>query len=284
VDAPTGATFSDHGDGTGTFRWTPASTQVGEHVLRVQAEADGITDSLPVRLTVRMTGDDIEDAIPIARLPFTDTRDIGNATTSDDEPACLTFDPGIWYVLRPAVDSEIDAVLADHAFNASVSVYSGSKGALQQIVCGDDHVRFTALAGVAYYILVRDADHRVSLSVTGRRSLTVGVDKVGSFDPRTGRAAVAGSVTCASPGVVTIEGRLTQSLGPARGEGEFTATVFCSDRSRWTATVVPTSGAFRAGPASVSLTATSTSGEKEDVEIRAQASGTVRLLGRPRRF
>jgi hypothetical protein len=282
---PSGAVLTDHADGTATFRWTPAASQVGEHVIRVEARGTGgVTDSLPVRLTIHMTGDDRENAIPIARLPFSDARDISRATRTDGEPICLSIGPAIWYVITPDVDTDIDAVLSDHAFNASIAAYTdtGTGPGLRQLDCSDERIRFTALGGATTYILVRDADLQVSLSVTGRPALTLKLDTFGSFDMRTGRATVGGTVACERPGMVTIEGHLAQSLG--RGvAAEFSTVVDCSDRARWSATAIPASGSFRGGVASVDVDATS-SPDDESPGAHAHAAGRVRLLGVRRRF
>ena len=43
---PLGATFTDHGDGTGEFRWTPGFDQAGAYSVNFTAErADGQTTS-----------------------------------------------------------------------------------------------------------------------------------------------------------------------------------------------------------------------------------------------
>jgi hypothetical protein len=284
LDGPPGSTFTDRGNGTGVFLWTPTPDQVGLHVVSAEAEnGEAVTDRLPVRITVRMAGDDFDDAILIARLPFVDTRSISRATAAEDDPYCLGFGPGIWYAITPAVDTEIEAALSDHGLIAAVSVYSGTRGALQQVACSDDRVRFTARGGTTYHVFVRDADERVSLAVTGAPALTARIDALGSFDARSGRAAIGGIVTCARPGIVTIQGRLLQTRGPAPAEGEFETTILCTDRARWTAIAIPTGGAFRGGTASAFVSATLV-GEDDEVEAHAQATATVRLLRRARRF
>jgi len=50
---PLGATFTDHGDGTGEFRWTPGFDQAGEYTVTFTAERpDGAHVSAPTRITV----------------------------------------------------------------------------------------------------------------------------------------------------------------------------------------------------------------------------------------
>ena len=50
---PLGATFTDHGDGTGEFQWTPGFDQAGEYATQFTAERpDGATTSALTRITV----------------------------------------------------------------------------------------------------------------------------------------------------------------------------------------------------------------------------------------
>ena len=49
---PSGATFTDHLDGTGTFDWTPSLSQVGNHSVVFRAGVGGLTDSEVVLIQV----------------------------------------------------------------------------------------------------------------------------------------------------------------------------------------------------------------------------------------
>jgi hypothetical protein len=52
---PVGASFSDAGDGTGTFSWTPDTSQLGNHAVTFQAEDAGVpaaSDSEAVTITI----------------------------------------------------------------------------------------------------------------------------------------------------------------------------------------------------------------------------------------
>ncbi len=53
---PTGATFIDNGDGTGTFDWTPDFTQFGVYSVTFYATDGVLTDSEVVQITVNEAG------------------------------------------------------------------------------------------------------------------------------------------------------------------------------------------------------------------------------------
>ncbi len=65
---PAGATFTDNGDGTGDFSWTPAFYQAGEYdLLFIATDADGGVGSAAMRITVN--GPAYGIALPITIAP-----------------------------------------------------------------------------------------------------------------------------------------------------------------------------------------------------------------------
>ena len=52
---PSGAAFTDNGDGTGSFGWTPTSYQTGDYCIKFTASDDSLSDSETITVTV--TGD-----------------------------------------------------------------------------------------------------------------------------------------------------------------------------------------------------------------------------------
>ena len=53
---PSGASFTDHGDGTGDFSWTPDFTQSGSYVVTFRASDGAAVDSEQVTITVNEAG------------------------------------------------------------------------------------------------------------------------------------------------------------------------------------------------------------------------------------
>ena len=52
AEGPPGGVFQDHGDGTGTFAWTPDFQQAGEHHARFEAVSDGAVGSAATTIDV----------------------------------------------------------------------------------------------------------------------------------------------------------------------------------------------------------------------------------------
>lgn len=53
ADLPSGATFTDHGDNTATFRWQPGYTQSGSYAIHVQASDGTLTTTADVSIVIR---------------------------------------------------------------------------------------------------------------------------------------------------------------------------------------------------------------------------------------
>lgn len=51
---PAGATFTDHGDGTGTVDWTPAAGQAGTYYITVEASDGELSASQQVTIIITM--------------------------------------------------------------------------------------------------------------------------------------------------------------------------------------------------------------------------------------
>jgi len=82
------------------------------------------------------------------------------------------------------------------------------------------------------------------------------VDPNGSFDSKTGRATIHGTVTSTRATIVDVHGTLRQKLGRTRIiQGTFGLSVPCTNSATWTATVESATGAFGGGAAEVSLDA-----------------------------
>jgi len=103
--------------------------------------------------------DEIGAATAIGSLPFTDTLDTTEATTAADDPQCAGNGQTVWYTFTPSADIRLDANTFGSSYDTTISVYTGSPGALTQIACNDDsaglqsQVIFDATGGQTYYIM-----------------------------------------------------------------------------------------------------------------------------------
>src|SRR5262245_6857799 len=106
--------------------------------------------------------DDFDNAVIVGALPFTDTRDTREATYADDDPQCTplfrTEEATVWYRYTSASDQQVLISTAGSSYNATLAVFTGSRGSLSQVasVCEQPpgELRFDAVAATTYYIQV----------------------------------------------------------------------------------------------------------------------------------
>jgi hypothetical protein len=233
--------------------------------------------------------DDFDNATVIPGLPFADQVDTRSATTAIDDPDCHGRGPTVWYVFVPAQNMRVEANTFGSNYDTTLSVYTGSRGALSQWGCNDDtdglqsQVIFDAIAGEAYFFMVGawangpGGDLTFSVNVAPP-PLEVGlsIDPVGQVIAKTGVVTIGGTVTCSKAASVELFGELEQRAGRVVIHGWFFESLVCADETPWSATVVGEDGLFKAGAAHVSVTGVAFAGEESDY---AEASATVRLKG-----
>lgn len=162
---PPGASFSDAGSGTGHLAWTPEVGQTGSYWLAFQGRSDsGEVDVVYTRIVVIVDYDDFDHAIPIPSLPFQSTVEDVPASRAADDPVCPGPAGGprpdpegtMWYAFTPLEETRVHAVTYGSCSQGSavLSVYTGQRGALEQLTCGKSEARFSALAGRTYYIMI----------------------------------------------------------------------------------------------------------------------------------
>jgi hypothetical protein len=166
--------------------------------------------------------DDIANATPITSLPFDDTLDTTDATMAPDDPDCFGNGPTVWYVFTPSEDINVLAdAQANTDYDSTLSVYTGSPGALTQIACSDDRVIFEATAGTTYWFMVGSwfsgsggnlVFHAEVAPPT--LELDIAVNATGVVDSKTGVARVSGTVRCNTESTIDfIGGSLQQRRG-----------------------------------------------------------------------
>jgi hypothetical protein len=213
--------------------------------------------------------DDFDHAIPITSLPWTNSLDAEAATLAADDPTgCNQPGATVWYSLTPSEDLFIHADTLASDYQVVLSVYTGTRGALQLTECfGGDQLRFVALKGQTYYLMVGSffgaPGGRATLAVRSYPLLKLGVvvNSVGSFDPKTGVTTVSGTLTSSQPVTVGLNGTVRQNVGRFHViTGQFGGEnnpflINCPGSAPWSAQVVGNGGTFGGGAAAVFLTA-----------------------------
>lgn len=210
--------------------------------------------------------DTIAGATPVS-LGFSAASDTTEATTDavdaqlNESCGAPATDASVWYSLTLPADSGVIVDVSASEYSAGVLVGVGTPGALSTVACGPGTVAFSAAAGTTYYVLAIDdqgdgSGNGGTLNISFSAApppptLSVTVDRKGSFNSKTGVATLRGSFTCTDAEVIQIFGDVSQSVGriaTIRGSFGFFESGTCDGTShRWTADVAPDSGKFRGG-------------------------------------
>jgi hypothetical protein len=252
---PSGATFIDNGNNTGTFNWTPTSAQAGSFLVTflgndLQAPVGAAYTQVTV-IPPPPPNDDFANAAVVPSIPFTVSEFATNATTAPDDPFCVSANQTVWFSFTPNTNIRIEANTFGSNYDTTLSVYTGLRGGLNQLGCDDDaggtvasRVRFDAVAGTTYYFMVSSL-YPVSsanlvfnvLQAPPPLSIAPTIAQFGSVNPTTGVATVNGSVTCSQPTFVNISGQLKQMHAGSALTGFFSAFVPCNGTAAWNAVV-----------------------------------------------
>jgi hypothetical protein len=299
---PAGASFVDNGNNTGTFTW-PSSVG-GSYLLTFQGDnLSGNIGVIYTQITVTAQNDDFNKATVIRSIPFGASEGITYATTAPDDPySCYGTSQTVWYAFTPTANVRLEANTFGSNYDTTLSVYTGSRGALTQIACNDDsnstlqsRVRFDGVAGTTYYFMVASL-YQVSPAnlvfnlLQGPPPLTIApaVTKFGSVSLTTGIATISGFVNCSQPTFVSISGELKQVPGGTPISGFFEAFLPCQvGTNPFSISVqsVPalfhgrSSALFTGGKATVSGIASAFDPDSGE-EIEKRISATVILRGK----
>lgn len=281
---PPGASFIDNGDNTGSFNWTPTANQVGTYLLTFHGDnQQGNTGATYTQIVVTAPpppNDDFDHPTVVPSIPFTVSYNATDASVAPDDPfSCFGRNQTLWFAFTPATNIRLEANTFGSNYDTTLSVYTGTRGALSQIGCNDDagggvgsRVRFDAVAGTTYYIMASSLYPAPSanlvfnlLEAPPAFSIAPSVSQFGSVKPRTGEATITGSVMCTSAAYVTISGQLKQVRAGVPISGYFSTFVPCNGMTPWSATVQTQPALFR-GRSSALFT-----GGKANVTGMAQA-------------
>ena len=163
---PSGASFVDKGDNTGTFNWTPSNGQTGTYLLTFQGNNGqhgvGFAYTQMQVIAPPPPNDDFSSATVVPAIPFTVSQDATNATVASDDPiTCYGNNQTLWFSYTPRSNMRLEANTFGTGYDTTLAVFTGTRGALSAIACNDDaggtvksRVRFDAVAGTTYYFKV----------------------------------------------------------------------------------------------------------------------------------
>jgi hypothetical protein len=261
---PAGATFVDNGNNTGTFNWTPTSAQTGNFFVTFRGDnLSGDTGVAVTQISVippPPPNDDFNSPTVIPSMPFSTSQNVTNATTASDDPFCVGRTQTVWFSFTPTVNMRLEANTFGSNYDTTLSVYTGARGALNQLACNDDsngslqsRVQFDAVAGTTYFFMVSSfsffpvSSANLTFNLVPAPpplSIAPSVTQFGSVDPTTGAATISGFVSCTQPAFVTISGQLKQSHGGTPLSGFFSVFVPCNGTTPWSANIQTTVALF----------------------------------------
>jgi uncharacterized protein DUF6299 len=220
------------------------------------------------------SNDKIAGATTITALPFSDTVDTTKANTDADETAagqpCRDFgapaiEKAVWYRYTAPSDVTLLVDTSASSYTTGIAAYSGTPSASTFLTCAPSRLTISVAAGQTVYLMIF-GDQPGSPGGTLRISVqeappppevSLTVDPVGTFDPKSGNATVSGTVTCTGVADFSgINGDLTQTVGRFTISGFFFSSFVCDGTTQsWTATVTSSNGRFGGGQATVRATA-----------------------------
>ena len=110
---PLGATFTDLGNNTGSFSWTPSASQAGLSRPRSAATTSkAIVATTTTQISVTPpppANDDFAAPLLIPSSSARYTQNVTNATSAPDDPWCFGSAQSVWYAFTPLTNMRLEA-------------------------------------------------------------------------------------------------------------------------------------------------------------------------------
>jgi hypothetical protein len=220
----------------------------------------------------------------VGSLPFSETLDTTEATTDADDAAfsaisetrcglAVTTDASVWYEVTAADDGGIDIDVRQSTYDAGAVVATGSPGNWAGVACGAERIGWEAEPGVTYTILVFDRQfdgggNGGTLSMTIDHVIDVTADSVATLHPTSGSATVSGTMWCRAGESGAVEANLSQIVGNSTVRGTDSTPLSCDGTTHpWTVEILPFSGRFSRGQATLTVFGILDSTLASDAEI-----------------
>jgi len=210
---------------------------------------------------------DIFPGATLVTIGFSEELDTTEATTDSDDDqlnescGAPATDASVWYALVGSDESMVVDVSLSN-YSAGVMVGVGSQGNLQIVACGPGGVGFFAADGTTYYVLAFDdqfdgSGNGGSLSISFNAApppptVSISVDRVGTFNTRTGVATISGTYICTDGDIIEafVDARQIVGRFTIAGSGSFFDFGTCDGESHpWSADIIPQNGRFAGGKA-----------------------------------
>jgi hypothetical protein len=135
------------------------------HLMVVDGSPFGNATSKQLTLTLSgkapPPNDDFNHATVIPALPATVTTDASGATTAPDDPTACGGPPdsSVWFNFTPTTNELVVADTNGSTYQPAVSVWTGARGALVNVTCGNffQPASWQATAGVTYHLMVANS-------------------------------------------------------------------------------------------------------------------------------
>ncbi|MDM8568830.1 hypothetical protein QUF50_04850 [Thiotrichales bacterium HSG1] len=84
--------------------------------------------------------DNLDDAINISKLPYTNTQDTSDSTTEPSEsyPTCSFSEASVWYQYNPTIDEKIVFDTYGSDYDTVLGIWTGEQHPLTRITCNDN--------------------------------------------------------------------------------------------------------------------------------------------------
>ena len=89
--------------------------------------------------------DNLDSAINISKLPYTNTQDTSDSTTEPAEgfPTCTFSEASVWYQYSPTIDEEIVFDTYGSDYDTVLGIWTGEQHPLTEIICNDNGTEST---------------------------------------------------------------------------------------------------------------------------------------------
>ena len=219
------------------------------------------------------SNDTFSGATVISSLPFGTTEDTTGATLDDADTAAgnvcggssgFTFSSSVWFSYTPSSDQAVRIDTSGSSYGVAGAVLTGTPSSFSAQSCFLSGTTFQASAGTTYYIdlLESPAGSGGTLSLSMSQLLQpnplLTVDPSGTFDTKSGAATVSGTASCSAGASAFLFGSLSQSVGriaTVSGFGSPASSIVCDGAPHpWSFVVTPSSGLFKGGHATATVT------------------------------